>query len=280
MKLKALGLALAVASVAATVTKANAATIYSKDGAKLTMKGDIQVQLRQKSGADKDLYVDYDDAELKTKASYEMGGLTAFGVVDYDLHKEQNEETYVGLDFGAASVLVGKTDLPSDSFYNAGTIEGSSTETAFPESGSDSLVLASFDLGPVGLSLATEVDGDLDVDALATVSAGPVDLALAYQDYAGVDTFGISAATSFGPVGVALDYSDNDDLTVTHLSGSYSLVGLGYEIAEEAGSEDVASYYVNVTKKLNKKVSVFGEVSNTDEDDSDMGFLVGGRVKF
>jgi len=205
--------------------------------------------------------------------------MTAFGVMDFDLHKGATEETYVGLDFGSASVLVGNTDLPTDGFGNDATIEGSSSGTAFAKTSSDKQVQLSTSFGPVSLAIATEVEGTIDFDAFASTTVGPVSLGLAYQDAGKVDTYGVSAATSFGGLGVSLDFSDDDTNEVTHLAGTYSMFGFGYEIAEAAKVE-TKSYYLNATKSLNDNVSVFTEVSNTDAKDSDMGFLVGGKVTF
>ncbi|MGM0774919.1 MAG: porin, partial [Pseudomonadota bacterium] len=119
--MKKLLLAVAMSSVAAG--SVNAATIYEKDGLTYKLNGDFQVQLRQKIGDDEDLFVDYDDLELKNYISYDLGNdMKAFGRVDVDFKGHANggtadkplEEAYVGLQYGAVSGSVGKQNFASD----------------------------------------------------------------------------------------------------------------------------------------------------------------------
>jgi len=270
MKLRALALALAAASA----TTANAVEVYSKDGATVTVGGAIEVQIVQPAGADADKKFTYDEASLTVEADYAKG----FGKVSYDLTAEDLDDAYIGLKLGGVKVLFGNTDLPADNFGADSSIEGNSSAfSAFAVDSSEKQVQLMTDLGSVSLAIATEIDGDLDLDVFASTSVGSFDLGFGYQDYKGVDTVGVSVATSFGPVGVALDYSDNDSTTVTHLSGSYSMFGFGYDIAE-SGASEVKSYYLNATKALSDNISIYAEVDNTDADGSDMGFLVGGIV--
>ncbi|MFO7909139.1 MAG: porin, partial [Halomonas sp.] len=51
---------------------------------------------------------------------------------------------------------------------------------------------------------------------------------------------------------------------------------------DEVGAEDFMEYYGNVTYKFptQSNVRVFAEINNTDLDDSDLGYLLGMRVKF
>jgi len=273
MKLKALALALVAASAATT---ANAVEVYSKDGATVTVGGAVEVQIVQSAGSDdSDKSFTYDEASLTVEGDYAAG----FGGVSYDLTAEELSDAYIGLKLGSAvKVLFGKTDLPADNFGSDASIEGNSSSfSAFAADASDKQVQLMGDFGPVSLAVATEVDGDLDIDVFASTSFGPVDLGLGYQDYAGEDTFGVSLATSLGPVGLGLDYSDNDSTTVTHVSGSFSMFGFGYDIAE-SGDDEVKSYYLNATKSLGDNIDVYAEIDNTDESGSDMGYLIGGIV--
>ena len=52
---------------------ASAATIYEKDGFTYKLNGDLQVQLRQDVGADKNAYVDFDDLELDINQAIPIG---------------------------------------------------------------------------------------------------------------------------------------------------------------------------------------------------------------
>jgi hypothetical protein len=59
---------------------------------------------------------------------------------------------------------------------------------------------------------------------------------------------------------------------------------LGYEMNDFDSNaiEDVDIWYANIVYKFPaaKKVSLFAEFANSDEDDSDIGYLLGMRVKF
>jgi hypothetical protein len=52
-------------------------------------------------------------------------------------------------------------------------------------------------------------------------------------------------------------------------------------IKPETG-DDVTEWYANVTYKFpsQKNVSVFAEIADTDEDDIEIGYLAGMRLKF
>ena len=208
------------------------------------------------------------------------------------------------MDFGSFKFLIGDTDLPTDDFGHEKAWEGSSFEDAFNETAEDSddqiQVTAKF--AGLELSIATDVeDAEVDeegestkskvlVDAFLYGEFGNFDFGIAYQDLEtdpnadSIDTFGVGVGFSFGPVDLGIDYSENDDIEVLHLSSSFKVaskvkLGVGYEIAEEKGT-DINSWYVNTTYKIHKKVSLLAEVSNTDEDDSDVGYVLGMRVKF
>ena len=301
MKKRVLSIAIASMMVAST---ANAAKIYEKGDVSWDLKADVQVQIRQKSGQNEDSFVDYDDAELKNRFTYKLGGNTkAFAQVDYDFEKEKSEETYVGMDFGGYGFLLGKTDLPSDDFGHEKAWEGSSFEDAFNEvaEDSDNQIQLHAEFAGLELKVATDVeDAEVDengesiqskvlFDAFLYGEFGNFDFGVAYQDVEtdpnadSIDTFGVGVGAKFGPVSVGVDYSDNDIVEVLHLSTSVKVapktkLAIGYELAEEKGV-DINSWYVNTTYKIHKKVSLLAEVSNTDEDDSDAGYVLGMRVK-
>ncbi len=297
-------LSIALASVMSTGA-ANAVTVYEKGDVSWQLKGDFQVQIRQKAGQDEDSFVDYDDAELKNRFTYKLNNRTkAFAQIDYDLKKEKSEETYVGMDFGGFSFLLGDTDLPSDDFGHEKAWEGSSFEDAFNEveESSDDQIQIGVKFAGLELNIATDVeDAEVDeegntiqtkvlVDAFLYGEFGNFDFGIAYQDVEtspnsdSIDTFGVGVGAKFGPVSLGADYSENDDVEVLHLSSAFKVapkvkLGFGYEMAEEKGV-DIDSWYVNATYKIHKKVSLLAEVNNTDEDDSDAGYVLGMRVKF
>ncbi|GGK55641.1 hypothetical protein [Amphritea balenae] len=82
--------------------------LYESNGLKYELKGDLQVQLRQKIGEDKDIDLEFDDQELKNRLTYDLGNnMAAFGQLDYSFDKKANdpsaddggklEEAYLGL---------------------------------------------------------------------------------------------------------------------------------------------------------------------------------------
>lgn len=309
-------LAVAVASVAAG--SVNAATLYEKDGLTYKMNGDFQIQLRQKIGADEELFVDFDDLEIKNYISYDLGDdMTAFGRLDFDFKDHANgkdvnkpiEEAYVGLKYGVVSGSIGKQNFASDEFGIEQAYEAPLDEDQFDAIATDGDDTIRFDveLDNVYLVLTHELEaegkqgisetGEYTDLFVSTELAGLV-LAGAYQKHrplAGLslDTYGVSASYDLGVAKVGADYSITDDsntdleTTLYNLAASFDVtnttgVAIGMQNQETDGSEDVTGYYANVTYKFPsaKNVSAFAELADTDEDNSDMGYLAGMRVKF
>ncbi len=80
MKKVALTTAIASAILAGSV---QAATIYEGNGLKYDLKGDLQVQLRQKIGDNQDQDLEFDDLELKNRVTYNLNeGMSAFAQLD------------------------------------------------------------------------------------------------------------------------------------------------------------------------------------------------------
>ncbi|MGH1540492.1 MAG: porin [Arenicella sp.] len=297
----------------------NAATIYDNKGLTYTIKGDIQVQLLKKHGKDKDVDVNYDDAELKNTISYDIGnGNKAFAQVDYDFKKEKSEETYVGLKLGNTKIWMGDTDYVTDAFgieknIDVVDIDGDS----FAQDGGDDLIGLEFKAGSATIAFSHDIQvGDEDLkddddnvigtaseesslDIFVSVPLGPVDLGLAYQDHEAegiaTDTFGVSGEVKVAGINLGLAFSssdsdsskldkDNISLAVTFPVASTTKASVGYDIVDYTSDSitDIDTWYANVVYKFPtaKKVSAFAEIANTDEDDSDVGYLLGMRVKF
>ena len=312
--MKKLLLAVAVSSVAAG--SANAATIYEKDGFTYKLNGDFQVQMRQDIGNDENLGVEFDDLEMKNYVSYDLGNeMKAFGRVDFGFKDYANqddkgeedllEEAYVGMKFGVASLSFGKQNFAGDEFGVEEAIESPLDEDQFDAEGTDGddtlrvdvelenvYVAASYELEAEG----TDSEGDEYFDLFASTEFAGLTLAGAYQQRTpingdSVDTYGVSAAYDFDIAGLAADYSisDNDgtETTLYNVAATFDVasttgVALGMQNQEEDGSEDVTGWYANVTYKFPeaKNVRLFAEIADTDEDDTDMGYLAGMRVKF
>ena len=299
---------------------AQAATIYKKDGFTYKLKGDLQIQLRQENGADKDLDVEYDDLEIKNAVSYEINdNMKAFGELDFGFKDAADkkadpaiEEAYVGLQFNTVKVLMGLTDTAADGFGIYGGIESYGKDDAFHAKGnmkSDDLIMVKGAFDNFNFVVSTELEGESEdsaetdfassIEARADYSISGFTLGLGYQavdmgDFAAddIDIMGVSAAYSMDMFTVAADYSVADygsnDYSVINICASAKVdaytIGAGYKIMDDdAEADEIAGYYANVQYKFPaaKNVKVFAEVGGTDEEDKDdLGFLTGLQVKF
>ena len=308
-----------VTAIAAVLSggSASAATIYDKDGLSYKMKGDWQIQLRQKPGDDNDLNVEFDDLEIKNSVAYALGDdMTAFGQLDFGFKNAADaksdgshlEEAYVGLGFGNVAVRMGKQAYASDEFGVHMAIENYYAAHRFDEIAvdGDDVIRLDVEMDNMTFIVSTEIEADSNssdvtsTDLFLATKMGGVDLGLAYQmhdpdvsvDGDDIDTWGISAAFDFDAVELGLDYSDssNDggaDSSQLNLAAGFSVaettkMALGVSRIEEDGSEDVLETYANVTYKFpeQKNVKLFAEVTTSDEDNVDAGFLAGMNIKF
>lgn len=281
----------------------NAATVYDKDGTKLGVKGDYQIQLRQDIGADEDLYVDYDDLTVTFDAKQELDyGWTAFGVLKMDWKGQAHgdadnavDEGFVGVDFGMVSISMGRLYWGSDDFEVEEAIEFDGGYAIPEDEGSDSARI-DVDLDVVKAALS----GDLEVEDNESVAEAYIytgfkglEAGVLYQSYKdnadadSLDTIGARAGYDFGPVYLGADYTTNDVqdninavVVVPVLSKTKVALGYGLESPDDSVADDVNSWYVNAVHKLGGGVSVHAEIGDTDEDDADMGYLAGMRFKF
>lgn len=312
--MKKLLLAVAVSSLAAG--SAQAITVYEKDGFTYKLNGDFQIQLRREIGDDTSEFVDFDDLELKNFFSYDLSdNMTAFARLDFDFKDHANgkdnvkpiEEAFVGLQYGAVSGSIGKQNFASDEFGVEEAYETPLDEDQFDAVATDGddtirvdveldnvLLVASYEFEAEGKG---GIEGEF-FDLFAGTEIAGIELAAAYQQHtpigeSSLDTFGLSAGYDFGIAAVAADYSVTDDGNTNLDTALYNLVAtfdvtsstgvaVGIQNQETDGSEDVTGWYANVTYKLpaQKNVSIFGELADTDEDNTDVGYLAGLRVKF
>ena len=297
--MKKIVLAISLSSILG-IGSANAITVYESDNFTYKLGGDLQVQYRQNDGANQDLFLDYDDAELKNNVRYQANeNLSFFGQLDFDFKSVGIQEIYLGVSYGDFNFLVGETDFATAGFGVERAIEGSSIEDAFPEDDGDDQFQIEYKSEGLTALLSHDLSAD-DTDDESTDIAiykefDNFELGLGYQVFKDnaaaetVKTFGVSAEVELDKfsIGAALSRNDsNVDLSVIHLSSAYQVnelgkLAAGYEIAEQT-TGDVDSWYINYTSKMPdvKNVTVFGEISNTDADNSDPGFLVGARLKF
>ena len=259
--------------------------------------------------------VEYDDLELKNYVSYDLGNdLTGFGRVDFGFEDAAEgeeagstlEEAYVGLKYGVASFSFGKQNFAGDEFGIEEAYEAPLDEDRFDgmATDGDDSVRVDVELENVYIAASHEMDAnDTDgeyYDLFVATDIADLTLAAAYQqareatDAESADTWGVSAAYDFGIAGVAADYSvtdeanSNPETTLYNVAATFDVasttgVAVGMQNEDVDGAaDDVTAWYANVTYKFPeaKNVSVFAEVADTDEDDVDMGYLAGLRVKF
>ena len=308
---------LAAAIAATAASSVNAATIYEGKGLKYDLKGDFQLQLRQKVGKDKDLDLEFDDIELKNRVTYDLGSdMTAFGQLDFSYDDSANdkydgrsdlEEAYLGLSFGDTAVTFGKRDLSSDEFgVEASYEEAGDAFDELIEDGEDVIrVDASF--GNIFVSASTELeakgnsgaDNDTAFDLFVLADLDVAQVGVTYLTYEAEgasdkqDAYGLMVSVDAGFAELAADYStaelsSSDDLKVYNLAATFKVAdttkaSVGYNSTDnDLEAEEVGTWYANVTYKFpaQKKVSVFAEIADSDEDDSELGYLAGMRVKF
>ena len=229
------------------------------------------------------------------------------------------EEAYFGMAFDSMTVSFGKRATAADEFGVIKTIENDVADDdrfdAVETSGDDVIhletklqnitLIAAYEMRAKG----SEKANDSHFDLFVSTELNGLELGAAYQQFDaeglranggdnGIDTYGLSIAYDFGQFEVAADYSasDADDETDSSNASQYNLatsfaassnteiaVGLTEtDFDEQTGEEDFAEYYANVTYKFpaHSNVRVFGEIKNTDLDDSDLGYLAGMRIKF
>lgn len=235
---------------------AQAATVYEKDGTKIDVKGDFQIQLRQKIGADEDPYFDYDDLTVGWYAKHKNeDGLTTFSHLKMDWKKQADgsakaavDEASIGIDYGMVKVHIGRIDWGSDDFYIDQSVEIGDDKIATPEVNGYETIQAIVDLGLAELVLSAdlEVDDNYSVAEAYVVTNpdkfGGLELGVLFQSFdpdivpaveadaaagiAGspavkpdtVDTVGVRAAYSIGKVGLGADFTTNDDKDVMNFA--------------------------------------------------------------
>ncbi|SIS61662.1 porin [Neptunomonas antarctica] len=311
--MKKIILVAAISSITA-FSSAQAATIYEGKGLTYELKGDLQVQLRQKIGEDKNTDIEFDDLELKNRVTYKLNeGLSAFGQLDFSFDRAANggedgaklEEAYLGLDFGNVAVRVGKQNYSTDEFSVEKAYETVVNDDIFDLTGDagDDVIRVDAQFDNIFVSVSTDLeadgnsnsDGDQSTDLFVSTSVGKVDLAAAFQSYQAngsdsVNVWAVSAVYDAGFATFGADYGSMEDTAnVYNLVAAFPVtnttkaaIGLQNIDNEDESVDDVTGWYANVTYKFpeQKNVSLFAEIGDTDEDSSSMGYLAGLQIKF
>lgn len=283
-------------------TTSSAVTLYDNNhDFELSLKGDLQVQLFQEPGTNQDLDVDYDDLELKFGAKYSLGSdMSAFGELDIDWKNQGDgsdddvvDDAYVGIDFGAVSVAIGRMVWGSDAMFSEQAIEMDGG-IAFAETSGQDTVQFAYSTKNFDAVLSTDVEEEGDesaVDLYIATEISAAHIALAFQSYTesanaeSVDTIGVLANIDVGAADIGFDYSSNDDLTAINLSASMPVASktkaaVGITQLSYEQTDDQLYWYANVSHKLHQKVTAFAEIGNSDIVDSELGWLSGIRIKF
>ncbi|MFW5871037.1 MAG: porin [Verrucomicrobiota bacterium] len=297
---------------------ADAVTVFEKDRTKVDLKGDLQIQVRQKVGIDEDAYMDFDDLTAAFGAKHKSdNGVTSYGLLKMDWKKQASgdakagvDEGFVGLDFGKMAVEIGRLDWGSDSFYADQAVEIGNDLIATPKAGGYESIKAMADLGMAKLI----VSGDLEVDENSSVAEAylvtnpkellGLELGFLYQSYTpatvpadeeagtaavepdAIDTVGVRAMYKLNKVKLGADFTTNDDKDVANVSvgspiaGTATSVAAGMAMEMPDAGDDVNTWYANMKHKVNKITTVFAEVGGDDKDDTDLGYLAGMKVKF
>ncbi len=314
--MKKILLVAAIASITA-VGSVSAATVYEGKGLKYDLKGDWQIQLRQKVGDNQKLDLEFDDLELKNRVTYSLNkDLSAFGQLDYSFDKEANkagadaadggrlEEAYLGLKLGGVALRFGKQNYSTDEFSVEKAYETVVEDDIFDlnDDAGDDVIRIDAQFDNLYLSLSTDLeaegnadsDGNQSIDLFVSTSVASTQLAVAYQHYqdagaSAVDTWAVSAVYDAGFASFGADYGSMEDTAdVYNLVAAFPVavttrVAIGLQnLDEEGAATDVSGWYANVTYKFpeQQKVSLFAEVADSDEANSNLGFLAGMQMKF
>lgn len=222
------------------------------------------------------------------------------------------EEAHIGFgyeigDDGEFKGWFGKGDSAADAFGIEQAIESPLGDDAFDNHGAtdgDDMIKLGVDFGMVNVLTSYELKADSEkskgngefFDIVAITNYAGFELGLAYQDYQdygdpdSITLWGISAAYDAKFAKFYVDYSETEDVSafinaaVTVPIGKQVKIGGGYQYEDFDldGVDGVGAWYTNVTYKFEaaKNVSVFAEIGDTDKSGTDLGWLIGGRIKF
>ncbi len=226
------------------------------------------------------------------------------------------DDVWVGVKTGSVTAKVGKQvtliddfGLSNDQAFGLDTAEDISGAFTAKET---EVVRVDYDSGEMfygSVDAVLKSDGDdttddegTQYDLMAGVRFGDADVALTYSDssdIAAVDydgTFiGLKGAYTLGDVVLSAVYANTDveeyDITSYGANIQYTMDKFGFnfgivqnnmndDVEDDFGAEDHSEYYANVTYAVAKNATVFFEVQDSDEEDMDMGYAAGLKVKF
>ena len=300
----------AVVSVVAS-TSVSAVTLADKDGFKYDFEGDFQVHLQKDNGTNQHFHINFEDIQLDNKIEYQLDdNLTALGRIKFDFKNSANntpgkasdvDEAYIGFNYKNITASIGRQRYATFIFGVAEDYAMSSQDDAFGFAKGDDVIALNLVFDRINIGVTTELRaeneasaGNQSHDLLVSYTTGTLRLTAAYQQRETSlhddkrEAYGVSASYNAGFATFAVDYSNaEDDLKVYNLVTSFDVteqtrLAIGMVNNQPESEEETNEWYTNLTHTFKKfeQVQVFTELSNSDVSESEMGILIGSRLRF
>jgi predicted porin len=305
MKKTLLALSVLVASSAANA----GIEVYNKDGASVTLAGDIEVKYVAEmtddttTAADEtDLTQYISDADFSFDVRYavnddlSVGGVWKFegdqgGTVDVETKTADAYVAFYTADMG--TLIVGDTvTMLDDAGVGSDQIFGISTLVDNFDVGGDELVKYTIDKDSFyfGVAYMDNKKGDDDVlDFKAGFRAGDLDVTAFYgtSDSADIDIAILEARYALGAVNLEAGYYTVEDSNDTiAIAADYTIdkwtfaAGINDTDYDAASAEDFTGYFVNASYAIATSTTLYVEVAGNDKDDTDTGYGFGAEMSF
>lgn len=275
--------------------------IYNKDGASVTLTGDLEVYYKKDKEDGSELQQYIDDADFGFDARYAVSdSLTVGGYWEFsgDGGAADTGDMYVGFYMGEHTVKVGKTatildDTGITEDYNFGV-------TSFVEDNDlfsgDEVIKYQFDNGSVyggvaamqGKTTAKAFDKDevyVDMNIGVRTDSG-FDLSAWYGTVDEFKALAIEAkyaATESLNLGLGF-YDVADEGSSIAAAADYTvdkmIYAAGLSMTDYEGGDEVLSMFVNAGYNIAPATVVYAELGMDDKDDSELGYAVGMKVEF
>lgn len=293
-------------AVAAVMGSAQAAEMYSMDGVTINVYGEVEVN-----------YIKTQSEAQKSELNLEEASF-GFGM-NYEMTEDFAVGSYMNIDANNDDDSVTRGDVyMALKLYQAHTITLGSQPTIFDDAGigedyefgftsyvdsldmeGDQVIKYKYDGGEMfygGVAYSAyrnetnEDDFELDGKIGARLMDLELTLFLGTAEHSNVtETAGaLEARYTLGDLGLAATYArsdveDSDDnnifgVTATYWDGGRLEYAAGW--ANVDNDETVNDFYANVTYTFTDEVSAYAEVGFSDQDDTDVGYVVGLNANF
>ena len=232
-------------------------------------------------------------SRLGFKGTEDLGGglkasFTLEGKVDADTGATTlgNRESSVALSGGFGEIRLGRTDTSQSEavelvahFANMGNFGLHGTALANPEYGGDqpnTIRYTSPSMGgvtlQVGTSLGDERGGDDNNSISLAYAAGPLSIAVGFDDVGNDDFQVIGARYNAGAFAVGISAGKRDAATDIDTMGLSAMINLGSGMAAhvgvrtmESGTDEFKTTNLGVSKALSKRTTLVGMYQDTDK---------------